>query len=112
MLEFPATMIAEHRAKDDVIFNYSNSDTPDLIVPDSTIEYPGLGTESITVKAFIRRVLRFADDETIILPQIDTYRRRLVFKRIQDEDELVIDGNEYELHCEEHPDKGYIWWVE
>ncbi len=110
-MKFLNTYIEAKQVKDLVEFHRgSDANYPDLYIYDETIEEVKPGRESVTVTAFIRRTVQFEGPENIILPCIDTGKKLLIFRCISHEDEIVIDGNEYEILCSKYGDQTE-WYI-
>ncbi len=106
-MDFPKTCIEPKEAKDLAEF-HGDSEYPELYIYDETATIAELEQKSFTVRAFIRRR---GDPENIILPRIDVRKKLLIFRSVKDEDDLVIDGNEYEILCSKYNDQ-IEWYIE
>lgn len=108
-MEFPNTTIKGRLASDSVHFDYFlSSEHPDLHIYDDSIQKPDWFTTQISVNVYIYRLNH---PEKFILPDMNFISKEWIFRRIESEDELYINGNRYELVCIDNGDS-YEWYID
>lgn len=96
-LEFPNVGIKQAISKKRARFeNSGDEDRPDIYVYTPDLEACGYMADRVCVGVYIRRL---GNPEKIVLPEMDVKNKLLIFRYVRSEDDIVIDGNEYEVCC-------------